>query len=509
MGSVPREDREGAGSRRSVWLPLRDTSPTALLELIAKKRPLALPQSVIAGLREARREFDLNWGHIYGVTTAMGALARIRTADPGRTQTEYVNNYAVGHGAALPDQVVRLATVLRAHVLARGMSGVRPEVLHQLIRIYNAGYLAVVPSMGSVGASGDLIPLAHMALPLLGRGRLRSPTGSVVTGANAVRRLGLKPTRLQAKEGAALINGHSVSAATGALAAAVGARLCSAADIAAGLSVAVLGGHPDAFSDGFDDAGWGQGAADSALAIRRLISDTGHLGEFNRFGPHDPYSLRCAPQVHGAVRDVMGDVSRHMEHACRVASDNPLVLGDRGALSGGMFHGQAIALQMDNLAVALASLAGISERRVALLLDDGQNGGRLPRGLIATGETASRYVPLHILAGSYLALARHRAGPSSPHSTPLEAGLQDFVSLSLHAALKAASIAGCTAMVLAVEILTALQASKLTDRPLGAAARIAIRPLLRGAPRGLGPRVAFVAQRLVHPVDWSTLEGSW
>jgi histidine ammonia-lyase len=408
---------------------------------------------------------------VYGVNTRTGALAAGAAATPAAvraTQRDYVRHYAVGVGPPVADDVVRSAMLLRINTLAQGRSGVRAELIDALIRLFNAGATPVVPRWGSVGASGDLVPLSHLMLPLLGEGRLRWPgSSSPVSGRTALRRLGLRPLRPGPKEGVALLNGHAFSLALACVAAGDAAVLLEAADAAVALSLLALGGHEDAYSPLFSRAGWSASAALSAGRVRSWLAGSAGLNEATRFGPHDPYSLRAAPRVHGAIGDLVIDVVRVLDAECNVISDNPILLDDERFFSGAMFHAEDVALRLDSLCIALSVLAETSLWRQSLLVDDGHNGGRLPAGLMGPGEGASRVIPLNILSGALVARTRELATPSSTTSVPLEAGLQDIVSMAANAGSKALESVGHALIVVACEMVTASVAIHLALRTPG------------------------------------------
>jgi len=491
-------------------LPIEDGSCEALVALAVSGQPLQMLESAQHRMNESRSMIVSQAGapsRIYGVNTGLGALGSLDADNPSNTQTQYIANYAVGQGQELSKEWVALATILRMNTLCHGYSGVRVQLVEQMLALYNAGYLAVVPSMGSVGASGDLIPLAHIALPLLGRGLVRHRTTSEeVDGGWALKAVGREPLMLEAKEGLALVNGYSVSAAIAAFGVVRSKSLCELADLTGALTTIAIGGHREPFESSFDHAGWGEGASQSAQRLRALLVDATGLGAFEQFGPHDPYSIRCIPQVHGAVRNVVRDTAAAIEQACGSVSDNPIIFPYVGPKSGGMFHGAEIALRMDGAAIALASLAGISDRRIALLLDDSHNGKRFPRGLAEPNQGTSPFIPLQILGGSYLASARHLAAPVSTGTAPWEAGLQDFVSLSLHAAIKAIRSTEALAYILAIELVIAVRALELSGGRLSGRLGDAVSSLCDGAPDNLRLRVSCLAQRFLSPNVLSSLK---
>ena len=321
---------------------------------------------------------------VYGVTTGFGSNADqpIARGDAERLQHNLLVSHAFGEGDPLPDEVVRLAWLLRIHAIARGYSGMRESTLRAMMRLYEADVLAVVPERGSVGASGDLAPLAYLALPLIGEGRARV-AGREAKAATHLRRLGLEPTRLTYKEGLALINGMQISLAIGLLALERAELLVRTADLTAAMSTEALAGRSAAFDRRLHEARGHPGQIETAKRMRALLAGS-KLVDIDpaaivgkRPSPQDAYGIRCVPQVHGAVRDGLRYARDVFAREVDAATDNPLVLGE-DILSGGNFHGEPVALAADHLKLCVHELGSMAERRVASLVDPHMNEGLPP-----------------------------------------------------------------------------------------------------------------------------------
>jgi histidine ammonia-lyase len=422
---------------------------------------------------------------VYGVTTGFGALAstRIEPADAGRLQENLLMSHAAGVGPAFPREVVRAMLLLRANTLALGHSGCRPLLVDRLLEFLAAGIHPVVPEQGSVGASGDLAPLAHLALPLIGRGRVEFQ-GHVTPALVALREVGLEPLTLEAKEGLALLNGTQMMSAIGALLLADADRLARTASVIAAMSVEALLGTDVAFAAAYQLARPHPGQIAVAAELRHLLRDSalqaGHHGHAHKV--QDPYSLRCIPQVHGAVRDTLDHLRRVLDIELNSATDNPLVFPGGGVadvdtlatgggrvISGGNFHGEPIALALDFAKIALAELGSISERRTALLVDPRLNGG-LPPFLAADSGIDSGMMIYQYTAAALASENKVLAHPASVDSIPTSANQEDHVSMGSIAARHARTVLGHVEAILAIELLVAAQALDLrVGGPDGAA----------------------------------------
>jgi histidine ammonia-lyase len=413
---------------------------------------------------------------VYGITTGFGDLAgtHIQPADARQLQENLLVSHAVGVGAPLPRDVVRAMLLLRSNTLALGHSGCRPLVVDRLLAFLEAGIHPVVPSQGSVGASGDLAPLAHLALPLIGRGEVELG-GQVMPGLLALRETGIEPLTLEAKEGLALLNGTQLMSALGALLLADADRLARTASVAAAQSVEALLATDVPFAAVYQLARPHPGQIAVAAELRHLLRDSGlmaaHHGSSHKV--QDPYSLRCVPQVHGAVRDALDYLGRVLDVELNSATDNPLIFPEGGAaaadvaatggglvISGGNFHGEPIALALDFAKLAIAELGAISERRVALLLDARLNGG-LPPFLAPASGLNSGMMLLQYTAAALASENKVLVHPASADSIPTSANQEDHVSMGSIAGRHARDVLANVERILAIELLAGAQALDL------------------------------------------------
>ncbi|UCF10971.1 MAG: histidine ammonia-lyase, partial [Candidatus Bipolaricaulota bacterium] len=399
---------------------------------------------------------------IYGVNTGFGRLAstRIGDDDVASLQANLIASHAAGVGPAMEEAFVRGAMLLRANTLAKGYSGVRPCVVETLVALLNAGVHPVVPSYGSLGASGDLIPLAHVASVLLGGGTAEV-SGRLLDGAEALRVAGCSPVTLVAKEGLALINGTPFMTAVAALAVDDAQRLLDEADILGALTVATLGGSSEAFRPSIHAARPHRGQSTSAAVLFTLLD-----GLESPDHVQDPYSLRCIPQVHGAIRDAAHHARAILEIEMNAATDNPLVFADTGeVLSGGNFHGEPVALVADYVKLAMTDLAAISERRTNRLLHPDLNRG-LPPFLAQDPGLGSGLMLAQYTAAALVSRCRTLAHPASADSMSVSGDQEDHVSMGMHAALHLSQVVEHAATVLGVELACVSQALTFADRTL-------------------------------------------
>ena len=398
----------------------------------------------------------------YGINTGFGKFADVKI--PGdqldTLQINLLRSHAAGVGHPLPVPVVRATMALRANVLAKGFSGIRLETLEHLIEMLNRRVHPVVPSRGSVGASGDLAPLAHLALVLIGEGDAFMNDG-VHSGAEALRRAGLEPVRLRPKEGLALINGTQPSTALLGLSVASAERLARAADVAAALSIDGLQGSTHPFEPRIHAARPYPGQAVSARNITELLAGSGiNAAHANCGRVQDAYSMRCAAQVHGSAREAIAFARRAFEIEANAATDNPMVFTEADEIvSGGNFHGAPIALACDVLCLGLAQLATISERRSDRLVDPALSG--LPAFLTRHGGLQSGLMMAQVTAAAVTSELKTLAHPAGVDSIPTSGNQEDHVSMSMHAGLKAARACELACAVVAVELLCACQAIDL------------------------------------------------
>jgi histidine ammonia-lyase len=394
---------------------------------------------------------------VYGITTGFGDLVKVRIAaeEARAVQVNLLRSHASGVGEPLSEAETRATLLLRANVLAKGFSGVRPVVAERLLDLLNRGVHPVIPCRGSVGASGDLAPLSHLALVLLGEGEAVYQ-GKRMKGAEALPAAGLEPLRLEAKEGLSLVNGTQPSLAVGLLALLEGENLADTADVAAALSLDALRGTPVAFDARIQKLRPYDGQLRSAENIRRLNEGSEIRESHVACGKvQDAYSLRCTPQVHGAVRDALAYVRRVFETELNAGTDNPLVFAAEGeVVSGGNFHGQPLALALDTVAIALAQLGNISERRTERLVNPVYS--ELPAFLTRKPGLNSGFMMAQVTAAALASENKGLAHPASVDSIPTS-GNEDFVSMSMGAALKARQVAENVRTILAVELLCACQ----------------------------------------------------
>jgi histidine ammonia-lyase len=400
---------------------------------------------------------------VYGITTGFGKFSDvIISADETELlQRNLLMSHACGVGDPLDQEVVRAMLLLRAHALAQGHSGIRPQTLDLLLGMLNEGVIPVVPQQGSLGASGDLAPLAHMSLPLIGLGEAYYQ-GERLPGAEALSRAGLQPLELGSKEGLALINGTQAMTALGTLAVADGLALYKVANIAAALTGEALGAIPAAWDPRIQALRLHPGQANAASHLRQLVRGSKLVTEPGEIRTQDPYTLRCVPQVHGASGGAMAHVDEVLSWEINAVTDNPLLFPEeREVISGGNFHGQPVALAMDYLGIALAELANISERRVERLVNPQLSG--LPAFLTSKGGLNSGLMIPQYTAASLVSENKVLAHPSSVDSIPSSANQEDHVSMGTTGARKARQILMNATWVLAIELMCGAQALEFSD----------------------------------------------
>jgi histidine ammonia-lyase len=407
---------------------------------------------------------------VYGVNTGFGKLAttRIPKEDLALLQLRLLRSHAVGVGDPLPERVVRLILLLKAASLGRGFSGVREEVITALLGLHNEGVTPVIPCQGSVGASGDLAPLAHLALPLVGEGEVFYG-GERIPAGDALQRAGLRAIELSAKEGLALINGTQVSTALAIDALLAADRLFEAAVISGSLTLDAARGSDGPFDARIHAVRGQLGQIDCAAAYRALMAGSeirrSHLQGDDRV--QDPYSLRCQPQVMGACLDQMRYAAQVLVREANAVTDNPLVFAEtRGLLSGGNFHAEPVALVCDALAVAIAEIGAITERRIAMLVDTVVS--RLPPFLAPEPGLNSGFMILHVTAAALASENKSLAHPASVDSLPTSANQEDHVSMATFAARRLQPMLRNTAHIVAIELLAAAQGIEFL-RPLKSA----------------------------------------
>src|SRR5882762_6355354 len=408
---------------------------------------------------------------VYGVNTGVGLLADVRVppGDLEQLQRNVIRSHAAGTGDPLARNEVRAMMLIRANVLAKGFSGIRPVVAQRLCQMLDQGVTPIVPSQGSVGASGDLAPLAHMALVLIGEGE--ADLGGVrLPGAQALRRAGIEPLELASKEGISLVNGTQAMLAIGCLELASAETLVDSADVICALTLDALRGTPRAFEERLHRTRPHPGQVTSARHLLGLLERSEiRESHITCRRVQDAYSLRCAPQVHGAVRDTLAEARRVFSIELNSATDNPLVFDDE-VMSGGNFHGEPLALELDYLAIALTALACISERRIDRLVNPALNED-LPPFLAQHPGLESGLMMAQVTAAALVAENRVLATPASPGSITTSGNKEDFVSMGMTSALKWNRVVANTRAVLAIESLTAARALEFL-RPLKSSASL-------------------------------------
>ncbi|WP_404379825.1 histidine ammonia-lyase [Caenispirillum salinarum] len=443
----------------------------ALRRIYRDAAPIALPDDARRRMADSRalvERIAAGDAAVYGINTGFGKLAQKRIApeDLDTLQRNLILSHATGVGEPLDDGVVRLILASKIASLAVGASGIRPEVVNALLGLYHAGAMPVVPAKGSVGASGDLAPLAHLSGVLLGVGHIRI-NGETVDAAEGLKRAGVEPIELKAKEGLALINGTQVSTAL-ALAGLFEIERCFKAAVVSGaLSVEAVKGSHKPFDARISELRGQPGQISVARALRDLLADSplnaSHQGEAcDRV--QDPYSLRCQPQVMGAVLDQMRMAARTLRIEANGVTDNPLVLGDTGeVISGGNFHAEPVAMAADQLAIAASEIGALAERRIAMLIDASISG--LPPFLVPEPGLNSGFMIAHVTAAALASENKTLAHPASVDSLPTSANQEDHVSMATFAARRLRDISGNVADIVGIELLAAAQGLEF-HRPL-------------------------------------------
>jgi histidine ammonia-lyase len=454
----------------------RELTPTIIDQAFGRPMRVNLSASVMKQVAENRENLEKLIKQdrpFYGINTGFGSLCD-RKISPDQLETLQENllmSHAVGVGEPVPDDIVRLMMLFKTLSLTRGHSGIRPGTVEVMVQMLSADLLPVVPSKGSLGASGDLAPLAHMALPLIGRSLVRSHS-KTLKAAEALAVADIHPVRLAAKEGLALINGTQFMSAFAASLCLRVRRLCKLADILAAMSLEAVRGRTEPFDSRIHAVRPHPGALAVARNMRELLSKRPvNPGKPYSMRVQDPYSLRCVPAVHGASRDALDHVEQVTYREINSVTDNPLVF-DGAILSGGNFHGQPLAVTLDYLAIAAAELAGISERRQYLLVNDSHYG--LPAGLVPNSGLNSGFMIAQYTSAALVAENKVLCHPASVDSIPTSGGQEDHVSMGATSALKCMQIVDNVERVLGIELLLAAQALEFTP-----AAEIA--PAIRNA----------------------------
>jgi len=398
----------------------------------------------------------------YGITTGFGAFKDkiISRAEVEQLQRNIVVSHAVGVGDAFDTATVRAIMLIRANTLARGFSGIRVETLELMLECLNRGVHPVIPEKGSLGASGDLAPLAHSACVLIGEGEAEF-IGQVMSGSDALKAAGLEPVTLKAKEGLALTNGTTVMTAIGLLETARSIRLADLADISGCLSLEALNGTTSAFDERIHALRPHPRQVQTAKNLREILSGSDFVRGFDPTNVQDAYTLRCMPQVHGACRDAVAYADWLLKLELNSVTDNPLIFQDEAGnievISGGNFHGEPLALAFDYLAIALSELGNISERRIMRLTDEASNAHTLPAFLTENGGLNSGFMIVQYTAAALCTENKILSHPASVDTIPSSANVEDHVSMGLTAALKLRDVAMNLELILSLELLCAAQ----------------------------------------------------
>lgn len=434
------------------------------------KSLIAIPEAALANVRKSRSMVDEMVKKnqiVYGITTGFGKFSDVMVTgeEVSQLQENLIMSHACGMGEPYPVEVVRAMMALRINALVKGYSGIREETLLLLMEMCNRGVHPVIPQQGSLGASGDLAPLAHMVLVMLGKGEAEV-NGQRLSGKEALRAAGLSPIRLHAKEGIALINGTQAMTALLCLSLHEARIVMESAEVIAAMTVEALHGIPKAYDPQLHAVRPHPGQQESARRLLLHLHGSERITEPGELRVQDAYSLRCIPQVHGATRDTLEYVWKTVERECNSVTDNPILFPDTGdVISGGNFHGQPMALAADFLAIAIAELANISERRTERLVNPQLSG--LPGFLTENGGLHSGFMITQYVAASIVSENKVLCHPASVDSIPSSANQEDHVSMGTTAARKLRTIVANTAKVLAIEYLAAAQALEFGTGKLG------------------------------------------
>ncbi len=446
---------------RTILLTGEDLTLTDVWDASLGGVSAEVSESAKVRMRAARELVDSIRGeHTYGVNTGFGRFVstQIPEEQAEELQLRLLRSHACGVGEPYPDEVVRGAMLLRANALAKGFSGARVQTVELLVECFNRGVLPVVPARGSVGASGDLAPLAHLALPLVGEGEA-IVEGRRLDGAEALVAVGLAPIRLASKEGLSLVNGTQFMTSMAALGVVRARRLAATADLACALSLEALQGSRTSFTPAVHRARPLKGQQDAAANVWRLLEGSAII-ESHRWCDkvQDAYALRCAPQVHGACRDLLDYVEATVTVELNAATDNPLVLLEESEIvSAGNFHGQPLAFALDALAIGVSEFASISERRTERLVNPSLSEA-LPPFLVEEGGLNSGFMIPQYVAAALVSENKVLAHPASVDSIPTSAGQEDHVSMGNAAGLKALRVLDNAERALAIELLAGAQA---------------------------------------------------
>lgn len=467
-----------------------------LIAVARKGAKVQLSEEAIAAIDRSRQVVEKCVEEkrvVYGLTTGFGKFSDVTISDQDTLllQENLIMSHACGVGEPLPDEVVRAMMLLRINALAIGYSGIRVSTVQTLVEMLNKDVIPVIPSKGSLGASGDLVPLAHMSLVLLGMGEAKY-RGELMSGEQAMKLAGITPVKLTSKEGLALINGTPAMCAVGALALADAEMLMKSADVIAAMSMEAECGIADAMDERLHRVRRQPGQMAVAENMRRLFEGSRYISRQGELRVQDAYSFRCIPQIHGASRDAIAYVRNIIDNELNAVTDNPLIFSDtEEALSGGNFHGQYLAISLDVLGIALAELANVSERRIERLVNPALSG--LPAFLIKNGGLNSGMMIAQYTAASLVSENKVLAHPASADSIPSSANQEDHVSMGMTAARKAREILNNVTEVLAIEAMCAAQAVEFQGQEgLSPAGKAVYRLIRRQVPPLERDRILYV-----------------
>ncbi len=437
----------------------------------------------------------------YGITTGFGAFKNkiISPEDAGKLQKNIVMSHAVGVGKPFDVPATRAIMLIRANTLARGFSGIRLETLELLIEFINKGINPVIPEKGSLGASGDLAPLAHMSLPLIGLGEVRF-RGEVLNSEKALEKAALKPIKLRAKEGLALTNGTSVMTAIGLLETHKAVKLAELVDVSGCLSLEALNGTIAAFDERIHLLRRHKRQIECAENLRNLLKESQFVRGFSKQNVQDAYTLRCMPQVHGACRDAIVYAKWIIKNELNAVTDNPLIFCDENCenievISGGNFHGEPLALAFDYLAIALSEIGNISERRIMRLTDEDSNARVLPAFLTKNGGLNSGFMIAQYTAAALATENKILSHPASVDTIPSSANVEDHVSMGVTAILKLRDVVKNLEKIIALELFSAAQAVDFRRRKIGENKKLGIGT--RGIYKKIREQVPFIEEDTV------------
>ena len=463
----------------TIFLDGLHLTPEQVAEVAYQNVPVALTDEAKANVNRAAGAVQklLDDGVIaYGITTGFGAFKdRVIPFDQvEKLQRNIIISHAVGVGDPFDIPTTRAIMLIRANTLARGHSGIRLSTLQTLLDMLNAGVHPVIPEKGSLGASGDLAPLAHMSLVLIGEGEAEYQ-GEILDGAEAMHRAGVDPVVLAAKEGLALTNGTSIMTAVGVLETLKAEKLSKTADIAGCMSLEALNGTQAAFDARIHDLRPFPRQIECAAYLRQLLEGSQFTRGYDPTNVQDAYTLRCIPQVHGAVRDAIAYARWVMEIELNAVTDNPLIFveGDQiEVISGGNFHGEPLAIAMDYLAIAMSELGNISERRIMRLIDEASNTGTLPAFLTRNGGLNSGFMLVQYTAAALATESKVLSHPASVDSIPTSANVEDHVSMGATAAIKMRRVGQNVERILSIELMAAAQGIDFRRDMMGKSTRL-------------------------------------